>query len=76
MAKNVSTKAGVIPKKTTVNWPGNNKSLIINTTISMRDGSAMTTRETYSMDGDALVLDSHASSSYGELEEHMVYEKQ
>lgn len=63
-------------KKSTVKWSDNNKSLIINTTISMRDGGTMTTRETYSMDGDALVLDSHASSSYGELEERMVYEKQ
>jgi hypothetical protein len=67
---------GDTEKKSTVNWSDNNKSLLINTSISMRDGGTMTIKETYSMDGDALVLDSHASSSYGDVEERMVYEKQ
>jgi len=67
---------GDTDKKSTVNWSDNKKSLVINTSISMRDGGTMTIKETYSMDGDALVLDSHASSSYGDVEEHMVYDKQ
>ena len=67
---------GDTEKKSTVNWSDNKKSLVINTSISMRDGGTMTIKETYSMDGAALVLDSHASSSYGDVEEHMVYDKQ
>lgn len=67
---------GDTEKKSTVNWSDDKKSLLINTTISLRDGGTMTIKETYSMDGNALVLDSHASSSYGDVEEHMVYEKQ
>ncbi len=63
-------------KKSTANWSDDNKSLNITSTILMGDGGEMTIKETYQMDGDALTLDSQTSSSYGDMEEHMVYDKQ
>ncbi|HKJ42605.1 MAG TPA: hypothetical protein VKA27_10965 [Sunxiuqinia sp.] len=63
-------------KKSKANWSDDKKSLTIDSTLPMRDGGDMTIKETYQMDDKTLVLVSHVSSSYGEVEERMVYDKQ
>lgn len=63
-------------KKSTTAWSEDKKSLIITSKLVMGDGNEMTITETYSTEGKNLVLISKASSSYGDVEETMVYEKQ
>jgi len=63
-------------KKSTTVWSEDKKSLIITSKLVMGDGNEMTITETYSTEGKNLVLISKASSSYGDVEETMVYEKQ
>ena len=62
-------------KKSVVNWSDDKQSLKIVSTIPLDDGD-MTITEVYKIDGDNLVIASSASSSYGELSETMVYDKQ
>ncbi len=63
-------------KKSTANWADDKKSLKIDTKIPMQDGGEATVNEIYSMDGGNLVINASASSSYGDMEEKMVYDKQ
>lgn len=63
-------------KKSTVVWNEDKKSLKINTTIEMQDGSEMTIVENLSMDGDNLVMNTSASSSYGDMAEVFVFDKE
>jgi hypothetical protein len=58
-----------------VNWSDDKQSLKIVSTIPLDNGD-MTITEVYKIDGDNLVIASSASSSYGELSETMVYDKQ
>jgi len=61
-------------KKSTCNWSGDKTSLKIVSTISIGDGD-MTINEIYKMDDGNLVIESLTSSSYGDLNETMVYDK-
>jgi hypothetical protein len=63
-------------KKSTANWSEDKKSLTIASKLVMGDGGEMTITEVYKIDGKNFVLSSKASSSYGDLEETMVYDKQ
>lgn len=63
-------------KKSTANWNDDKKSIMITSTIEMQDGSEMTITENLSLDGDNLVLHTSASSSYGEMSEVFVFDKQ
>jgi hypothetical protein len=61
-------------KKSTCTWSDDNKSLKIISTIPIGDGDMKLT-EVYKMDNDNLVIESLASSSYGDLSETMVFDK-
>lgn len=62
------------PKKSTANW-SEDKSLKVLSKVSM-DGNDISTTEIYKMDGNNLVLDSNSSSSFGDMAEVMVFNKQ
>jgi hypothetical protein len=61
-------------KKSTCTWSEDKTSLKIISKSPMGDGD-MTITEVYKMDGGNMVLESLASSSYGDLNETMVYDK-
>lgn len=61
-------------KKSTCTWSQDKASLKITSKMSIGDGD-MTINEVYKMDGSNMVLESSASSSYGDLNETMVYDK-
>lgn len=61
-------------KKSTCVWTDDKASLKIVSKMSIGDGD-MTITEVYKMDGDNMVIESLASSSYGDLNETMVYDK-
>lgn len=63
-------------KKSTAVWSEDKKSLKITSKLSIGDGGEMTIVEVYKMDGSNMVLESSSTSSYGELIETMVYDKQ
>lgn len=63
-------------KKSVVNISDDKNSLTITTKIPMNDGGEMTLIEVYKMDNGNLVIDSKASSSFGDLAETMVFDKQ
>ena len=63
-------------KKSTADWNDDKKSILITSTIEMQDGSEMTITENLSLDGNNLVLHTSASSSYGEMSEVFVFDKQ
>ncbi len=63
-------------KKSTAVWSEDKTSLKIVSKMNIGDGGEMTITEIYKMDGSNLVIGSNASSSYGELAETMVYDKQ
>ena len=63
-------------KKSTVVWAEDKKSLKITTIMSIGDAGDITIVEVYKMDSSNMVLESSASSSYGDLVETMVYDKQ
>ena len=65
-----------VKKKSTVRISDDKKTLTISSKMSMQDGSEMTIKEVYSLENGNLVLDSSASSSFGDMKEKMVYEKQ
>lgn len=62
-------------KKSTCTWSDDKVSLKIISKLSIGDGGDMTITEVYKMDGGSMVIESAASSSYGELNETMVYDK-
>lgn len=61
-------------KKSTAVWSDDKKSLKITSKIPIQD-ETMTLIEVYKMDGGNLILESKASSSYGDMEETQVYDK-
>ena len=63
-------------KKTTVVWADDKKSLKCTTKFPMNDGGEMIIIEVYKMDGSTMIIKSSASSSYGDMAETMVYDKQ
>ena len=63
-------------KKSTAVWSDDKKSLKVVSVQSIGDGGDMTHTEVFKIDGSNLVVESTASSSYGELVETFVYDKQ
>jgi hypothetical protein len=63
-------------KKTTCAWSEDKKSLKSVSVQSIGDGGDMTHTEIFKIDGGSLIIESTASSSYGELVETLVYDKQ
>jgi hypothetical protein len=61
-------------KKSTCAWSEDKSSLKIISKMSIGDGD-MTINEVYKMDGSNMIIESSASSSYGDLNETMVYDK-
>jgi len=62
-------------KKSTCGWSDDKASLKVVSKMSMSDGGDITINEVYKLDGETLVIESTANSSYGDLIEKMVYEK-
>jgi hypothetical protein len=62
-------------KKSTAVWSDDKKSLKIISKFPMNDGGEMIITEIYKMDGANMVIESSASSSFGDLSETMVYDK-
>lgn len=71
------TNAGFMDtqKKSVLTWENNKKALKIASKIPMQD-ETMTVTEIYRMENGNLVIESSASSSYGDMSETQVYEKQ
>ena len=63
-------------KKSTANWSADRKSLKVVSKMAMGDGGEMTITETYKLDGGNMILESASSSSFGEMAETMIYDKQ
>lgn len=63
-------------KKSTAEWSEDKSSLKITTKFPMGDNGEMTIVEVLKMDGNNLVIETSASSSYGERSETMVFDKQ
>jgi hypothetical protein len=63
-------------KKSTMTWSEDKKSLKCNTKFPMNDGNEMIINEVYKMDGSNMIIESSASSSFGDMSETMVYDKQ
>ena len=61
-------------KKSTCNWSDDKASLKVISKISIGDGD-MTITEVYKMDAGSMIIESMASSSFGDMNETMVYEK-
>jgi hypothetical protein len=62
-------------KKSTAVWAADKNSLKIISKFSIGDGGEMTITEVYKIDGANFVVESAASSSYGEMAETIVYDK-
>lgn len=62
-------------KKSTAVWSDDKSSLKITTKFSMGDNGEMTIVEVFKMDSNNLVIESSASSSYGERSETMIFDK-
>jgi hypothetical protein len=65
-----------IKKKSTAVWSSDEKSLTVTTKISMQDGGEMTINETYQIEENSLKIVVSASSSFGELAETYLFDKQ
>ena len=63
-------------KKSTAVWSDDNKVLTVESKIPMQDGGEMTIIQKYKMEGENLSIETSASSSYGDLTEHFIFEKQ
>jgi hypothetical protein len=61
-------------KKSTCNWSDDKASLKVISKIPIGDGD-MTITEVYKIDGVNMIIESIASSSFGDMNETMVYEK-
>ena len=61
-------------KKSTAVWSEDKKSLKITTKLPMQD-EEMTVIAVYKMEGENMVIESTASSSYGDLSETQVFDK-
>jgi hypothetical protein len=62
-------------KKSTAVWSVDKASLTITSKMNIGDGGEMTMIEVYKIDSGNLIIESKATSSYGELVETMVYDK-
>ena len=62
-------------KKSTAVWSPDNKTLKISSKIPMQDGGEFTVTEVFKMDGGNMVIQSDASSSFGDMSETQVYDK-
>ncbi len=63
-------------KKSTVTWSGDKKSLTVTSKIPMQQGETMTVTEVYAMKDGAMVIESTTSSSFGEMNETQVFDKE
>jgi len=63
-------------KKSTVTWSDDKKSLKVTTKLPMNDGTEILIIEVYKMDSNNMVIETSASSSYGDMAESQVYDKQ
>jgi len=63
-------------KKSVAVWSEDKSSLKITTKFPMGDNGEMTLIETYKLDGGNLVIESSSSSSFGDVAETMVFDKQ
>ena len=63
-------------KKSTAVWAEDKLSLKITTKFPMGDNGEMTIIEVYKMDSSNLVIETSASSSYGDVAETLVFNKQ
>lgn len=63
-------------KKSTAVWAGDKSSLTITSKLAIGGGDEMTIVEVYKLDGANLVIETKASSSYGEVAETQVFDKQ
>lgn len=63
-------------KTSTAVWNKKTKVLNINSNILLEDGSDVEIIEEWGMNGDNLVIEVSASSSYGDMEERFVFDKQ
>jgi len=63
-------------KKSTAVFADDKTTLTITSKIPMQDGSEMTIKETYLIADGNMIINSSASSSWGEMSEKMAYDKQ
>lgn len=63
-------------KKSVAVWSDDKLSLTITSKLPIGDNGEMTIVEVYKMDGDNLVIQSSASSSFGDIAETQVFDKQ
>jgi hypothetical protein len=63
-------------KKSTAVWSDDQKMLTVTSKLPMQDGSDMTIIETYQMEADSLKVMVTASSSFGEVSETYLFDKQ
>jgi hypothetical protein len=62
-------------KKSNANWADDKASLKVISKLSIGDGGEMTITEVYKLTGGNLVIESNSSSSFGDMAETMVYDK-
>ena len=62
-------------KKSVASWSDDKASLKVTSKLSIGDGGEMTITEVYKLSGGNLVIESNSSSSFGEMAETMVYDK-
>jgi len=63
-------------KKSTATYDKKAKKLSINSTVLMDDGNELNLFEIMSMDGDKLIVETTMSSTYGDMSEKFVFDKQ
>jgi hypothetical protein len=63
-------------KKSKAIWSDDKKTLTVSTKLTMGDGNEMTLTEIYKLDKKNLIISTKASSSYGDVEETMGYDRQ
>lgn len=63
-------------KKSTASWSDDKTVLKITTEIPMQDGGSMTINTAYSLKGSSLVIKTSASSSFGEMAETFIFDKE
>jgi hypothetical protein len=63
-------------KKSKAIWSDDKKTLTVSTKLTMGDGNEMTLIEIYKLDKKNLIISTKASSSYGDVEETMGYDRQ
>lgn len=63
-------------KKSTAAWDQNKVILTVKSKLPMQDGTDVSITEVYTLKDGNLEIKSYASSSYGDLDETMVYDKQ